>query len=87
MDELRDYRFYNEDMLHPNPVAINYVWEKFQQVWFTDDAVSFSKRIDAVQKSLEHKPFNPKTDAHKTFLETLEKEKNNIKASFPHISF
>ena len=87
MDELRDYRFYNEDMLHPNAVAINYVWEKFQEVWFTDEAVSFSKRIDAVQKSLVHKPFNSETVAHKVFLEKLEKEKNTIKASFPHISF
>ena len=87
MDELRDYRFYNEDLLHPNSAAINYVWEKFQEVWFTDESIAFSKKIDAVQKSLEHKPFNSETVAYKVFLEKLEKEKNTIKASFPHISF
>jgi len=74
-------------MLHPSPSAINYVWEKFQEVWFTDEAISFSKRVDAVQKSLDHKPFNTETDAHKIFLEKLEMEKKAIKASFPHILF
>lgn len=87
MDELRDYRFYNEDMLHPNPVAINYIWEKFQEVWFTNEALSFSKRIDAIQKSLEHKPFHPKSSAHQDFLKRLEQEKEAIMALFPHISF
>lgn len=87
MDELREYRFYNEDMLHPNPIAVNYIWEKFQEVWFTDEAVTFSKRIEAVQKSSEHKPFNPQSQAHKTFLEKLEQEKKLINSLFPHISF
>lgn len=87
IDELRDYRFYNEDMLHPNPIAINYIWQKFQEVWFTEDAISFSKRIETVQKSLNHKPFNPESEAHKIFLENLVYEKNQIKALFPHISF
>ena len=87
MDELRDYRFYNEDMLHPNPVAVNYIWDKFQQVWFTDEARAFSKRIDAVQKSLEHKPFNPQSKSHQDFLRKLDLEKSDILAQFPHITF
>jgi len=38
MDELRDYRFYDDDMIHPNKTAINYIWEKFQQVWISSEA-------------------------------------------------
>ena len=38
MDELRDYRFYDEDMIHPNQIAIDYIWEKFKQVWITENA-------------------------------------------------
>lgn len=87
MDELRDYRFYNEDLLHPNPIAVNYIWQKFQETWFSEEAISFSKRIEAVQKSLNHKPFNAESKAHKIFLENLDQEKTQIKAFFPHISF
>lgn len=87
MDELRDYRFYNEDMLHPNPMAINYIWDQFQNVWFTEEALSLSKRIEAVQKGMNHKSFNPKSAAHKTFLRKLEQEKKAITAAFPYITF
>ncbi|MBJ6369781.1 GSCFA domain-containing protein [Snuella sedimenti] len=87
MDELRDYRFYKEDMLHPNAVAINYVWEKFKNVWVADEATKIMDRVDAVQKGLLHKPFNYNSEAHQKFLQNLEIKIKALQSQFPHIVF
>jgi GSCFA family len=87
MDELRDYRFYTEDMLHPNQIAINYIWEKFQEVWISENAIKTMREVDAVQKGLQHKPFNLNSESHQEFLQKLEIEKAALKSMFPHISF
>ncbi|OUS03148.1 GSCFA domain-containing protein [Flavobacteriales bacterium 33_180_T64] len=87
MDELRDYRFYNEDMLHPNTTAINYIWERFQSVWFSSEAQVVMNDVDEIQKGLAHRPFNPKSDAHQAFLQQLKNKETLIKSKFPHILF
>lgn len=87
MDELRDYRFYNEDMIHPNKIAINYIWDKFKYVWISDSAFKIMDAVNGIQKGFQHKPFNPKSDAHQEFLHKLEVEKSSLKKDFPHISF
>lgn len=73
MDELRDYRFFSEDMLHPNPIAIDYIWERFSKNYLSDSTLEISTEIDAIQKALGHKPFNPNTEAHKKFVESTQK--------------
>ncbi|APY10245.1 GSCFA domain-containing protein [Seonamhaeicola sp. S2-3] len=87
MDELRDYRFYNEDMIHPNPTAINYIWEKFKLVWFTEEVYKIMDEVDVIQKGLQHKPFNPNSEAHLQFLQKLEKKKAQLSLKVPHIVF
>ena len=87
LDELRDYRFYEEDMLHPNATAINYIWEKFQDTWIASNAYETMKEIAHIQKGLGHKPFNPNSEAHQDFLRTLELKKEQIQKSLPHIVF
>jgi len=72
MDELRDYRFYSEDLLHPNATAINYIWNKFQLAWVSLKAAPIMKAVDTVQKGLIHKPFNPNSLAHSKFSEDLQ---------------
>lgn len=74
MDELRDYRFYKEDMLHPNQTAINYIWEKFTNSFIADSVIPILKEVKAVQKALQHKPFNPKSEKHQLFLKSVEKK-------------
>ncbi|TYB72533.1 GSCFA domain-containing protein [Bizionia saleffrena] len=74
IDELRDYRFYNEDLLHPNMMAVHYIWEQFQSAWIVPKATPIMKEIDAVQKGLIHKPFNPSSQAHLKFLEDLQRK-------------
>jgi hypothetical protein len=87
MDELRDYRFYAEDMLHPNKTAVNYIWEKFQQVWVSSEASKTMDEVETVQKGLLHKPFSPNTNSHQQFLQDLEIKKAQLQSNFPHILF
>ena len=87
MDELRDYRFYAQDMIHPNTVAVNYIWDRFTQIWMTDSSLELMKEVDTIQKGLSHKPFNPESDQHKKFLLNLNKKIESIKERIPNIRF
>ena len=87
MDELRDYRFYGPDMLHPTPTAVNYIWKKFQSVWISNESHLIMKDVDFVQKGLLHKPFNPKSDAHQAFLQQIDERQSLVKSRVPHIVF
>ncbi|WP_452221399.1 GSCFA domain-containing protein [Lacinutrix salivirga] len=87
IDELRDYRFYKEDMLHPNSVAVNYIWERFKTVWIAQDAQNTMKTINEIQKGLAHKPFNPNAENHKKFLSKLNKKQQAIELKHSHITF
>ena len=87
IDELRDYRFYAEDMLHPNRMAVNYIWEKFKNVWMSSDSEKVMHEVEAIQNGLSHKPFNVNSDAHKEFLQKLDLKKEQLRSKFPHISF
>ncbi|MFV0249242.1 MAG: GSCFA domain-containing protein [Tenacibaculum sp.] len=87
MDELRDYRFYAEDMIHPNTMAVNYIWEKFKQVWVSEDAQELMLKVESIQKELTHQPFNPDTELHKKFLKKLALKQTALKKQHPFISF
>ncbi len=87
MDELRDYRFYSEDMIHPNQTAINCVWEKFQNVWISKDASQTMKVVEEIQRGINHKPFNPNSEAHQNFLKKLNEKKEGLQKKYAHIVF
>lgn len=87
MDELRDYRFYAEDMLHPNKVAVEYIWQIFVDSWFSKEAPGTLADIDKIQKGLAHRPFNEDSTSHKEFLIQLELMIRNIAKKHPHIKF
>lgn len=87
MDELRDYRFYTQDMLHPNKTAIEYIWERFQSVWISPEANQTMDEIDSIQKGIKHRPFTPKSEQHKEFLQKLEIKKRKLQSQYPHIIF
>lgn len=74
MDELRDYRFYADDMTHPSRVGIDYIWQRFGEVAFSDSTKMLNERIERVVRAAEHRPFNPAGEEHKSFCRTqLEK--------------
>jgi hypothetical protein len=87
LDELRDYRFYKEDMLHPNTLAIQYIWERFQQVWISEEANQTMQDVDQIQKGLKHRPFNMESDAHQSFLQNLKTKQADLQSQFHHIQF
>ena len=87
LDELRDYRFYAEDMLHPNQLAIDYIWEKFKSVWITKESFITLQEIEQIQKDLAHKPFNPNSEKHKQFLQKIAAKKKQLQQKFSHIQF
>lgn len=74
MDDLRDYRFYRADMIHPSDVAETYIWEKFGEQYFDDGVKKFLPRWHEIQSALKHRPFHAASSAHQQFLkETLKK--------------
>jgi hypothetical protein len=87
MDELRDYRFYKEDMVHPNQIAIDYVWEKFQSIWIDADVNPIMQEVNQLQKGFAHKPFNPLAEEHAIFLSTLAKKAKALESRFPFMKF
>ncbi len=87
MDELRDYRFYAEDMIHPNSIAIQYIWEKFNYVWISKAAQSTMLEIDSIQKGLQHKSFHPDSEAHQQFLKNLETKMQSLQKQLPFLKF
>jgi hypothetical protein len=87
MDELRDYRFYEEDMIHPNKTAINYIWEKFSDTWITENSQENMKEIETIQRGINHRPFNPQSEQHQQFRKKINKKISHIKELFPFINF
>ncbi len=87
MDELRDYRFYAEDMLHPNKTAIEIIWQKFSKVWISSKTEFLQKEIASIQSGLNHRSFNPKSTENLQFLDKLEQKISALKKQFPHIQF
>ena len=87
MDELRDYRFYAQDMIHPNQTAIDFIWERFAGGFTTQAAQNTMQEVEGIQKALSHRPFNPGTEQHKQFLTSVNDRITLLKQQFPHISF
>lgn len=77
-DELRDYRFYDTDMLHPSDQAVNYIWERFTEWAFTDSLTNYAHERIALLRAMRHRPLNAQSDAHKAFLNKLEQKKKDF---------
>ena len=87
MDELRDYRFYTEDMLHPNQLAIDYIWQCFKESSISKSALELMEEIEAIQKALSHRTFNPQSESHQKFVAKLQIRIANLSAKYPFIKF
>lgn len=85
MDDLRDYRFYENDLIHPNTLAVEYIWEKFSQNWLSDETIDVMKEVGRIHKSMEHTPFYPDSDKHKEFERNLEKRIRELRMKYPEI--
>jgi len=87
MDELRDYRFYTTDMLHPNRLAVDYIWEKFAAVWIAEGDRTTMEKVAVVQRGLQHRPFNVVSDSHQKFVKALEEKIAYLQKEYPFMTF
>lgn len=77
-DELRDYRFYREDMLHPTDQAVEYIWQRFGETFFSKQTVKFLEEWRPIKAALAHRPFNPEAEEYKKFLEKAKEEEREL---------
>ena len=81
-DELRDYRFYREDMLHPSDQAVEYIWQRFGDTYFSEHTRSFLEEWRPVKAALGHRPFNADSEEHKEFLHKTMAKADALKAKY-----
>lgn len=81
-DELRDYRFYREDMLHPSDQAVEYIWQRFGDTYFSEHTLSFLEEWRPVKAALGHRPFNADSEEHKEFLRKTMAKADALKAKY-----
>ena len=87
MDDLRDYRFYNYDLLHPNTMAVDYIWEIFSNSIIDKQALQTMQEVERINKSLMHKAFNPDSEMHQNHLKSVAERISNLQNKFPWMKF
>lgn len=87
LDELRDYRFYADDMLHPSASAVNYIWECFCETYFTPKTRALISECRDIRQALEHRPFHPESPAYKSFLTQIVLRINRLTEKYPTLDF
>ena len=85
MDELRDYRFYSDDMLHPSSMAVDYIWERFSESYFKKETVKIINSWNEIRRALGHKPFNPQSEAYRDFLSQILLKIEALKEKFTYL--
>ena len=86
IDDLRDYRFYENDMIHPSSVAIDYIWQLFGKTFFSDHTMKINEEWEQIRKALDHRPIYPGTNAHNKFMKDTRRKLNEFILKFPEIS-
>ena len=87
LDDLRDYRFYKEDMVHPNDQAINYIWEIFTNTFMNKETLQLMKELRTIRLGLLHRPLHPDREVHQKFKHDLEVKMFKLKNQYPFIQF
>ncbi len=87
MDDLRDYRFYEKDMIHPNEIAIDYIWQKFSENLISDKSIELNKKIININKAFSHKVQNPDSAEYRSFKTKILEEINGILGEDPGLDF
>jgi hypothetical protein len=91
LDDLRDYRFYAEDMIHPNNVARNFIWLRFRETFFSEPLFAYCDKWQSIKNDLNHRVMNPGSEEHVQFLEALQKKLNrfsvmgNVEEEMKHV--
>jgi len=86
IDDLRDYRFYAEDLVHPNYLATNYVWERLIETYMNTSTQALMKQIAEIQLAISHKPFFEGSSEHQKFLASCLEKTQQLSDQYPHLS-
>lgn len=84
-DELRDYRFYKADMLHPNEQAVEYIWEQLVATCFSAEAKQFLEEWRPIKEALAHRPFHPEAAAYQDFIKKTKEKAKMLELKYPNI--
>ena len=87
MDDLRDYRFYKNDLMHPTEMAIDYIWEYFRKCCFPETTQIYYEEILKINKALSHRPRRPDSVAHQAFIDQLKKKISKLEEKYPGLDF
>ena len=85
-DELRDYRLYAEDMLHPSSQAVEYIWQRLSEVYLSDAAKQFIKEWQPLKAALNHKPFNPESQEYRIFMDKTMLKIAELQKKYPNFA-
>ena len=82
LDELRDYRFYASDMLHPSEQAVDYIYERFAETFFSEKTLRFVEEYRPIKQALNHRPFNPDSEEYRRFIDQTKEKLEAFKARY-----
>ena len=85
-DELRDYRFYQPDMLHPSQQAVDYIWERLVDASFSDEAKAFLEAWQPLKQALAHKPFRPDSAEYRQFMDKTMLKVAELQKKYPNFA-
>ena len=87
MDELRDYRYYKNDLIHPSDLAVDIIWSRFIDTFFDEKAVQKAEDMQKLLKASEHKPFDPQSEGHKNFKTSQLENIASYEKTYPEVDF
>lgn len=85
-DELRDYRFYAEDMIHPSGQAVEYIWERLVDTYFSDDAMHYLEEWRPLKEALGHRPFNAESEEYRLFMQKTREKIAALSKKYPNFA-
>ena len=85
-DELRDYRFYKPDMLHPSDQAVEYIWQRLSETYLSNEAKAFIQEWAPLKAALNHKPFDAESEEYKAFMHKTMLKVEALKKKYPNFA-
>lgn len=87
LDELRDYRYFAKDLVHPSELAVDLIFEKFAESYFSNSTIELCRKVEKIQAALKHRPFYPRSMEHQRFLSKLENQMKQLMEAHPELDF
>lgn len=87
LDELRDYRFYKDDLLHPNQLAVDYIYERFNETFYSQKTTVLIDKVRKIKSALSHRPFNVNSESHLKFIRSTNEKANALEKEYPFLNF